>query len=199
MIILNDNPTQKLHCNFQGIRVINLDTRIPSLGQKYNVLASLAEGTIILPWEDDDVSLPHRISDSVDRIGDTAWFHPRGSWFHDRRGLHWTHSHGYLVNASAIRKEFIEAVPFANVSGNQDADWYVRATLLTVPSHRYYQHPREWSYVYRWGMRQHLSGFTDTERAYRDADKGLPGTYEIVPRWHHDYRALISAALLSIP
>lgn len=196
-MILNDNPTQTLTCNFQGVRVINIQTKFRSLGEKYNALAKLAEGAIILPWEDDDVSLPHRISDSVDRLKDHDWWNPRGSWYEDQRGMHHQHSHGYLVNCSAIRRTALEQVPFDNVSGNQDKLWYIRAGMLLDRSPNVYTHPREWSYVYRWGKRNHLSGNHNTEKAYAEATKSIAGSYEIIPRMHSDYREKIRCALHS--
>lgn len=197
LIILNDNPSQKLTCNFQGVRVVNLPERISSLGKKYNELVKLAYGTIILPWEDDDISLPHRISQAVERLNGFDWFNPRGSWFQDRSGLHHKHTHGYLVNASAITKEALQRVPFDEISGNQDAIWHGKASALLSSSPHTLNHPREWSYVYRWGMRAHLSGFRDTEAAYRNASTSVAGAYTIHPKWHHDYRELTQCSLRS--
>src|SRR5687768_12090587 len=58
LIILNDCAEQRLVCHAPNVHVCNYPQRIASLGLKYNALIEIARGSIILPWEDDDISLP---------------------------------------------------------------------------------------------------------------------------------------------
>lgn len=190
LVILNDNPRQKLICREDGVTVYNSTKRFASLGEKYNRLVELAEGEVILPWEDDDISLPHRIKQAVERLGQYQYWNPHQSWFEDRAGLHYDHQHGYCLNASAIHKTAFDTLKFANVSGSQDADFATRAELfLDCSPHSLISHS-EWSYVYRWGVRDHLSGHKNMAKAYRDADTSVPGSYVIEPTMYRDYAKL---------
>src|SRR5215211_75266 len=87
LIVLNDCPEQELVCLAPGVRVVNLPERFPSLGDKRNAGVELARGELIAPWDDDDISLPWRLSHSVERLGDADYYNPRSWWHMDSRGL----------------------------------------------------------------------------------------------------------------
>ena len=86
------------------VRVVNLPDRYRTLGEKYNAMVSLASGSLLAPWEDDDISLPHRLELSRERLGDRDYFNPRRYWFLDDDGLHWDHPMGVGHNLSLFRK-----------------------------------------------------------------------------------------------
>ena len=67
MIILNDQEgvTLKLENCPENIIIINHPKRFGSLGEKRNYLKSLARGEYCCIWDDDDLSTPFRISESV--------------------------------------------------------------------------------------------------------------------------------------
>jgi len=68
LVILNDNENQTLTTNITNIRIINITSKIKTLGEKYNLMLELVRGSIIFPWEDDDISLPNRIKQGVDKL-----------------------------------------------------------------------------------------------------------------------------------
>jgi len=150
-------------------------------------MIELARGNIILPWEDDDIGLPWRISQSVGKLGTSLYWNPRASWYEDRGRLHYKHRHGYCFNASAVRREAFDIVPMP-CTNLQDAEWDTAASVdkRVSKSPDVLRHPREWSYIYRWGVGFHLSGSGDIDKAYNTADKP-EGEYEIVPKMHRDY------------
>src|SRR5215213_10017186 len=80
LIVLNDCPAQELVCNAPGVRVVNAPERFPTLGEKYNAAIAMARGELLAPWEDDDISLPWRLSLSVERLGDADYFNPKHFW-----------------------------------------------------------------------------------------------------------------------
>ena len=120
--MLNDCPGQDLLCDAPGVRVVNVPERFPTLGEKRNAGVALARGDLIAPWDDDDISLPWRLSLSVDRIDGAGYFNPRCYWLLDNDGLHVDRSKGYAHNASLFRRAAFEKVGgYPSVSLGADA------------------------------------------------------------------------------
>ena len=57
----------------------------PTYGAKYRFMLTQCRGEIILPWEDDDISLPNRIRQSVDMLSGYDYWKPCGAFF-DAKG-----------------------------------------------------------------------------------------------------------------
>lgn len=200
LLILNDCPTQELVCEAPCVRVVNCQTRIKSLGEKYNLAVSLARGDILMPAEDDDISLPGRVAQAVWNIdAGCDYFNPGRTWYLDGEGLHHEHAHGYCHNASAYtRTAFALAGGYPSVSGCQDRDMnnHLRHCARTSAP---LSHPSHWNYIYRWGVSPyHLSGHHDLERAWQNAPVGQPGRYVITPGWRQDYNALVQERLAQL-
>jgi glycosyltransferase involved in cell wall biosynthesis len=53
---------------YPEIRYFRVDCKFISLGEKRNELCRLAQGEIIIHWDDDDWSAPERMQDQVDRL-----------------------------------------------------------------------------------------------------------------------------------
>jgi glycosyltransferase involved in cell wall biosynthesis len=216
LVILNDHPLQLLACDAPGVRVVNATNRYPSLGAKMNALVALAQGDVLMPWEDDDVSLPGRITQAYDRICAsrtiTAYFNPQRSYFFAKAaagpegaGWHTTHPHGVCHNASAFTRRAWEAVGgYADTSKGHDTDMdrRLKACPAVAVMPRLPDDPDEWTFVYRWGVSDfHLSGQHDMERAYREYGERPvePGTFVIRPHWREDYAALARGAAARHP
>lgn len=191
LVILNDAKDQTLICRVPGVRVVNTRNRFPSLGEKFNELLALARGNIVMPWEDDDISLPHRMAQAVEKLrGDFDYFNPQKSWYQQDGQLHHKHTHGVCHNASAYRKEFAVRIGgYDGVSGSQDLEIDTRMKMFARMPQGQLDNLPDWSYVYRWGVSQlHLSGHRDMEAAYKGATRlVIPGVVEIVPKMHRDY------------
>jgi glycosyltransferase involved in cell wall biosynthesis len=95
LLILNDTPEQVLTVrshdtryfppgdHIPGIHVLNIPWRFRTLGEKYLAAMGLAQGDILMWWDDDDISLPWRIERSVARLLTPAksdYYNPGGSW-----------------------------------------------------------------------------------------------------------------------
>jgi hypothetical protein len=64
LIILDDaGELQNDSCG--GWQIICIPRRFRSLPEKFNAIAGLAKGDILVVWEDDDIYLPHHISTHV--------------------------------------------------------------------------------------------------------------------------------------
>jgi glycosyltransferase involved in cell wall biosynthesis len=196
LIILNDCPGQELICGEPGVRVVNLAERYPSIGDKQNAAVGLARGELIAPWDDDDISLPWRLSLSVARLGDGDYFNPRSYWFLDNEGLHFDHPMGYANNASLFRRAAFEGVggyPSKSFGADAALDAAFSGLAHAVDPRRGDKELTrgEWYYIYRWGVSSvHMSG-SGVEDFYREVGK-LPvveGCFHLSPHWRRDYVA----------
>ncbi len=68
LIIVNDFEKQIFHFNHPEVKIFNFKRKIKTLGMKRNIATEIASGEYILPWDDDDIHLPNRISWSVKSI-----------------------------------------------------------------------------------------------------------------------------------
>ena len=80
LIVVNDCPGQELVCEAPGVRVVNVPERFANLGDKRNAGHQLAQGEVFCPWDDDDISLPWRLSLSVELLGDADYLNPDTTW-----------------------------------------------------------------------------------------------------------------------
>lgn len=201
LLILNDDPAQEIVLAHPRVRVVNQPRRYATLGEKYNAMVRLAGGSLLAPWEDDDISLPHRLDLLRERLCDHDYDNPRQYWYLDRDGLHWDHTMGVGHNLSLFRRRAWQVVEgYPAVTGSQDAAMdelltahpnvrcRVDASPLSVP---------DWFYIYRWGVSPcHLSGQRDMQGFYDalGAAASQRGRFELEPHWRQDYSALAESA-----
>ncbi len=75
LIILDDGGDFSRHTG-DGWRLVAAPGRFPSLPDKFNTLAKLAGGDILVVWEDDDIYLPWHITAHVEALGNTGHSKP---------------------------------------------------------------------------------------------------------------------------
>lgn len=203
LIVLNDCPGQELVCNAPGVRVVNVSERFPSLGDKRNAGVALARGDLIATWDDDDISLPWRLSLSYQMLGNADYFNPQRTWFRQSGIMAETQSSVVGANMSLFRRDALRAIggyPSLTLGEDQVVDAAMRATVVSrggdasgdpeLPLEDCY-------YIYRWGESDfHLSGSPDEDyweevgaRSYK------PGRYVLKPHWRTDYVAEVEANL----
>lgn len=68
IIVLNDCGKQKLHIDNNKVKIVNLDQRFETLGEKRNYLISISNGQYITLLDDDDLIMPHRLSKHIKNI-----------------------------------------------------------------------------------------------------------------------------------
>ena len=202
LLILNDHPAQELVFDHPRVRVVNHPSRYPTLGEKYNAMVSEARGDLLAPWEDDDISLPHRLELARERLGNRDYYNPRRYWFLDPRGLHSEMYFGVGHNLSLFRRRAWQAVGgYPRVTGSQDAE--MDSLLASSPkvSCRVDEEPlrlADWYYIYRWGVSPcHLSGENDMQGVYDSLGLGRPpaGRFVLQPHWRQDYCAMVAATV----
>ncbi len=202
LIVLNDCPQQILLCDAPGVMVVNLSRRFNSLGEKYNAMVGLAKGSLLCPWEDDDISLPWRISLSVKKLmGQHAdYYTPKRYWYHDGQ-LHHKHAMGVGHSCSIFsRKAWLKVGGYRPISGAQDMQMdndLARAVKMAggpaLPLH-------QWYYIMRWHTgSHHLSGRIDSDTFYKEVgDEPIANTeITLLPHWATDYIAETTQAALA--
>ena len=189
LLIVNDCPAQQIVCDAPGARVLNLPFRFGSLGAKYNVAVGAANGEVLLPFEDDDLALPHRISQAVERLGASHYWKPGAVWYWPAGGQP-TRDHGGVGhNASAFRRSaWLASGGYPATSGNQDLLFDAALLRLGEPAPPLGPEDRP-AYVYRWGVSEHLSGNADHEGFYRAFGERpvTAGRFTLRPHWRDDY------------
>ena len=75
-LIVLDDAGELENQTGDGWQIISIPRRFRSLPEKFNALAGLARGEILVVWEDDDIYLPHHISSHVVAMGGYLWSKP---------------------------------------------------------------------------------------------------------------------------
>ena len=75
-LIVLDDAGELENQTGNGWQIISIQRRFRSLPEKFNALAGLAQGEILVVWEDDDIYLPHHISSHVTAMDGHLWSKP---------------------------------------------------------------------------------------------------------------------------
>lgn len=195
LLVINDCPDQELVCDAPGVRVVNVPARYDSLGEKYNAGIALARGDLIANWDDDDISLPWRLSLAVERMADADYFNPRSFWFMqgDTPSAEPAWSVGH--NLSLFRRSAFDAAggyPPISMGVDQAMDKAFRGNpeCRVKPADGDDELKREdLSYIYRWGVSQHhLSATPDENYWNRIGERPVQaGRFVLRPHWRQDY------------
>ena len=193
LLVLNDCPGQELICDAPDVFVINFPRRFRTLGEKLNAGIALAQGSIIAPWNDDDIMLPWRLSKSLERLADAGYYNPQVYWFLDPAGLHNDHQMGVGHNCSMFTRSAFDMVDgYPHTSEGEDL--IIDCRLKTHPDVKLAGPSGlridEWFYIYRWGVSPvHLSSRQPIEEWYQRIGE-MPveqGQYFLRPHWKEDY------------
>jgi glycosyltransferase involved in cell wall biosynthesis len=201
LIILNDCPGQELVCDAPGVRVVNVAERFPTLGDKRNAAVAQAAGELIAPWDDDDISLPWRLSLSVERLGNAGYFNPKLKWFMDGRGIRPEQTSNVEHNLSLFTREAFKTIGgYPSTSAGEDSkmDSALRSKVAYIgkgaPGYEQLERSEVY-YIFRWGVSpDHLSNRRvpdDPESQYQHigSKPAQPGRFVLRPHWHVDYEA----------
>ena len=194
LIILNDCEQQKIYLRYNNVIVININKRFKTLGEKYNTAIALSDGDFICPWEDDDISLPWRISLSVSKINDKPYWKANKQWF-IASGIHEIsncvgHNHSIFT-----RKSFDEISGYPHISISQDSAIEKEFEKNNFPICREDINKEHWYYIYRWNTGSyHGSAYNDGYKVIGDLPI-TPGEFYLDPHWEQDYTLLIKNLL----
>ena len=206
LLILNDHPAQELVFDHPRVRVVNQPQRLTTRWVRSTMrLVSLASGSLLAPWEDDDISLPHRLRAVAGAaLGERgAQLQPAaatGSWIATAY-IAQDHAMGVGHNLSLFRKRAWRTVGgYPVVTGSQDAEMDELLTSHARVRCRVEEEPLPvpaWYYLYRWGASPcHLSGQPDMQGLYDSvgAAPAAVGRFQLRPHWREDYPAQVATA-----
>jgi len=212
LILLNDTPGQVLRFDHPQVRVVNSTTRFATLGEKLHFMMEKAQAEFICRWDDDDISLPWRLSASVARLfGHTTchreYFPPKNSrpalkewrpenhWYDDRGKLlsmtrHPGNTHIMSIwHRSLIEDTGVQYPGAACPSGHEDQTFNRHIWSLGYPRFGDLLEPEDMFYLYRWGTgSRHLSG-ADMQANYNLLGQEFItyGEFNLTPGWLHDH------------
>ncbi len=200
VLVLNDAPGQELVCSYPLVRCINWPERLPNLGEKMNLGVTLAAGSICMPAEDDDISLPHRVSQAVQMLTENPgydYWSPKRWWYAPTGVPMKADSNGYAHNCSAFRRHaFLGRYNSVMLGHDRDAAIWAESHLScskrTITDDQI-------SYVYRWGVSVlHLSGSSDPQRSWDSFQPGPDGQYRLHPVRRKDWVFECETALMTL-
>jgi hypothetical protein len=201
LLILNDTPGQRLAFDHRQVRIFNAQRRLPDLSAKIQYLIDRAAGDVFCRWDDDDLSLPWRLSYSLAKLGDRLEWRPENFWFVSGADP-WKEDHfpGNSHVAAIFNRAALTAIGGrypAGFSGGEDLTFNRLLTEAGHPPRGELLPTAEMFYAYRWGTgSEHLSGISDgssrPHQAHWDAlgkRPIVPGKFTIRPHWRRDYLA----------
>ena len=197
LIIVNDDPNLALEFDHPQVTILQFDTRFATLGEKYNAGCFYATGEILCSWDDDDISLPWRMKQAVDKLKDSDYWNPKAYWYANAYTIVHEYKKNYHHNASAFRKSAWESVgQYKHLNGSQDAalDGTLSALTRTVIGSGNLE---ETAYIYRWndGL-QHISGGDMDANYERNGQLNSVEKHLIEPQWQKDYIAITRKLIL---
>jgi glycosyltransferase involved in cell wall biosynthesis len=213
LIVLNDYGEQLLQFAHPQVRIVNLPTRLDSVGEKYNALVALCSYDLVFVWHDDDIYLPHRLSYSVAHFDARRGFFKAGqAWFLNNAALSGPEHNIFHGGSCWSRDLFVRVGGYPHIDTGYDVRFEERCdderpgctSGSTVAA-------RDAYYIYRWQGTQsyHLSAWAaefdagELVVAYvRDrADHGEVGSgpIQLNPRTSRRYVELVHKRLGTPP
>lgn len=158
MIILDD-AGQFVSQQGPGWELISVSRRFRSLPEKFNALAGLAQGEVLVVWEDDDVYLPWHISAHIEALGSiTGYSKPSRVRSHVNGALHEEGAAGRFHASIAFTREAFSTVQGWPLSLRGDFDQQFLSRLSGLgPVGDPIQHHSP-SYVFRWEITRAYHG-----------------------------------------
>ena len=191
LIIVNDCPEQTLIFRHPQVKILNVGKRFPTLGEKLNFAIANSDGKYICPWEDDDISLPNRLSLSLEHIEGRAYWKPNNILYCESGKTPIVDGKGVMHHASIFLRS--PRPPYQHVSGNQDQ--LLDADLRALDNSPMVEIENgEIFYLYRWGVSPyHLSGVLPHQDHYDKVGKldRMLGEFLLNPHWKKDYKKWI--------
>lgn len=204
LIIFNDCKLQRYEFNHPDVEIVNLGDRIGSIGEKFNLAVKYGDGDILMMWDDDDVSLPWRISTTVRHMDKTIHYFRPSQIFTMVQGS-MNIEHGRWLNASAFSRKAFEAVGGApdrvvaefGLADRLDKISHIRTTVIPYKDTFYIYNKTSPASQPGYYHISHEVQFGGEREAYRLMEEktinaikegSIPsGLIKLKPRWTEDY------------
>ena len=215
LIICNDTPNQRLHFTDEifGDKVViqNLDERFPTLSDKIQFMIDSSDADAFCRWDDDDISLPHRLTYSANKIGNDLEWRAENYFYCPPEETILTSGVGNTHTMSLWKREVLEQFPDGKypqkASGWEDQQFNILLSQSGINSSGELLSADDIFYLYRWGVSdRHLSGTGGGNLGLQNhwdkigQQKISEGDFELDPHWAEDYllRAREAAGACSV-
>jgi len=193
LIIVNDQESVNLRMSPlpDNIQIYNHPKRFDSLGQKRNYLKSLAHGEYCCIWDDDDLYVPFRLSESVyfmKEYSDYDIIKPQDAFISVDNTNYQVATNKFHAQA-VIRKDYMNKTQYPLKSIGEDAVFERMANIKLVD-----MFPSFWA-ILRWGMKDvyHISQIPSHKEneSWEDAlrHSNIHGEITIKAEFQKDYWA----------
>jgi glycosyltransferase involved in cell wall biosynthesis len=207
LIVCNDTPGHKLVIDHPKVKVFNVDQRFLTLSSKIQFMVDQAQGEALCRWDDDDISLPHRLSLSANKIQDRLEWRST-NYFYDTGPLREVDRAGNTHIMSLWRREVLQHMGGqypAGLSGSEDQAFNRALAKANLGSEERLA-SKDIFYLYRWNTgSSHLSGIANYEgnplNPHQDHYDALGNktihndTFHVRPRWYRNYIAQVEQHL----
>lgn len=193
MVILNDNKDVQYKINHKNIRIINLQTRFETIGEKLKYCFDLCKNNYIYRLDDDDLIYKNGLLNLKKNILSNPDYDVyRSSMHHFFVNNEFKCSGGSVNNGNCYAKNYLSKIKNWKKSCNEDyfITFENNAKIHTIDCA---------SMIYRWGMSTyHISGIFSQERQHKEyldlgdrSGDNLIGEIEVNPHFKHDYYKMI--------
>jgi len=180
LIIVNDFNQQKLVFDHPQVKIFNFNKLFPTIGDSFDWGFHQGTGSYIVPWEDDDIYLPHSLQERFDGItSHSADYYKRPNAFVLNRGEVQEHGRNLFFCAGIWSRELYlktNGCEHAHVLGDMKLEAAFKAKC--DPERYFVETETDMNrtyYCYYWANRGvHLSGFgSENEKQCAEAAQKL--------------------------
>lgn len=194
LIILNDFHKNILSFDHPQVKVINVSKHIVPLGKKFNATVGLCTGDVFMPWEDDDIFLPNRLTYTIANMKN-GFFHTGFAFFEHYDKLIFSGNH-FHCNMAVSRELWNKVGGYSEID-NCTLDIELMHRLKKEVNFTDHEIKKEdLFYIYRWGGSgsYHASGWGSNPgvEVSKNAEgfmtsRDIVGEYTLKPFWKYDY------------
>lgn len=188
MVIINDSVHVKYIYSHPNVKVINTESRFPSIAKKLEWGYKQCHNEFIYRLDDDDLLAKNALDTAVTAINS----HP-GFDIYRSRGHYFFVNNKYekisdnINNGNIYSKEYLDGIVFPDKSGDEDVD-------ITFGNNAKIHTINDCTMIYRWGMSTyHISGWgkQTSDTILRNTDnligKKELGLIYLTPHFKEDY------------
>jgi hypothetical protein len=208
-LVFNDCPEQILEYSHPDMTIINSAFPVTDLSIKQNIGVELAQGRLVMLWDDDDIFLPGRIRLAVEAFRadpSLCAIAPDSSWFWDNSEIQGRGRRPHYGAACFYKYHYQlsgGAVPDAPPDKSAWMAMAKRGKCLSM-----FSSAKDTQFIYRWhgtgschdsDLTVHASNNRERHEAFRRKVMSDPkferGRIVLQPGWKQDYTAMVDAAI----
>lgn len=211
LVILNDCAEQNLIFDHPEVKIFNVKERIKPLGSKFNKCVSLCTGDIFMPWEDDDIYLPWRMSTTLKYMHNGLFHTSQGIYEENFKKLIFS-SNVFHCNLAITRENWEKVGGYLNIDkGSVDCSLLSKITT-TIKNPTVQIKKNEIFYIYRWSQTgsYHASAIAPYETCdfaeetnkivqnLKSESRFESGDLNLNPRYKYDYLKFVNQLFSTI-